>query len=157
MSNDKSLDWDYINDLCKVVVEKINEQNDKVSNIIAVSRGGLIPATIISHMLDVDKLYCLGMKSYKGKSKIGLPVVYQNIDEAMIWTIRSCIGCALIVDDICDTGDTFKYIRESIIDKLDNTRFVSLVLKPKCSFTPRYFGEKSHKWIVYPWELNNST
>lgn len=157
MSNDKSLDWDYINNLCKIVVDKINNQNERVSNIIAVSRGGLIPATIISHMLDVERLYCLGLKSYKGKSKIGGPVIYQEIDKSMLWTMRSNTGCILIIDDICDTGDTFKYIRESVIDRLDNTRFVSLILKPKCPFTPRYFGQKSHKWIVYPWELNNGT
>ncbi len=156
MSNDKSLDWGYIKCLCDEVVEKINCQNDKVSNIIAVSRGGLIPATILSHMLDVDRLYCVGMKSYKGKSKVGEPSIYQGISGAMLWTMRSSTGCTLIVDDICDTGDTFKYIKNTIIDKLDNTRFVSLILKPKSKFTPRYYGEKSHKWIVYPWELNNS-
>lgn len=156
MSNDKTLTWDHIGELCEEVARKIKDQNDNVSNIIAVSRGGLIPATILSQMLDVEKVYCVGMKSYKGKQKNGAPVIYQNINGAMLWTMRSCTGCTLIVDDICDTGDTFKYIKSEIIDKLDNTRFLSLILKPKSKFTPRYYAEKSYKWIVYPWELSNS-
>jgi len=156
VSNDKSLTWDHLHGLCKDVVSKITHQNDNVTNIIAVSRGGLIPATIISHLLNVDKVYSLGIKSYKGKSKNGEPILYQELSGATMWMMRSSTGCTLIVDDICDTGDTFKFIKSRVTGKLDNTRFVSLILKPKCPFVPRYYAEKSYKWIVYPWELNNS-
>ena len=82
--------------------------------------------------------------------------MYQQLTKTDIWTLKCSTGSTLIVDDICDTGDTFLYLRNSICKEIDNTRFVSLILKPKSKITPRYFADISYKWIVYPWELNNN-
>ena len=155
MSNEYIQSWQDIHELCRTIACKVEDQHDSVSNVIAISRGGLVPATIIAHELNVERVYSIGVKSYKGMKKTGVPSLYQNLSESEIWTLKASTGSTLIVDDICDTGDTFIYLRNELSD-IDNTRFVSLILKPKSKFTPRYYAEKSYKWIVYPWELNNS-
>ena len=156
MSNDYIQSWSDIHNLCKVISSDIKLQNENVSNIIALSRGGLVPATVLAHELDIDRIYSLGVKSYSGNRKKREPVMYQQLTKTDIWTLKCSTGSTLIVDDICDTGDTFLYLRNSICKEIDNTRFVSLILKPKSKITPRYFADKSYKWIVYPWELNNN-
>ena len=155
MSNEFIQSWHDIHELCRTIASKVTSQNDNVSNIVAISRGGLVPATILAHELNVDRVYSIGVKSYKGMKKTGIPSLYQNLSKAELWTLKASTGSTLIVDDICDTGDTFIYLRNELSD-IDNTRFVSLILKPKSKFTPRYYADKSYKWIVYPWELNNS-
>jgi len=156
VSNDYTQSWRDIHDLCKIISNSIKLQNEKVGNIIALSRGGLVPATVLAHELDIDRIYSLGVKSYTTSRKKREPVMYQQLTKTDIWTLKSSTGCTLIVDDICDTGETFLFLRKNICKEIDNTRFVSLILKPKSKITPRYFAEKSYKWIVYPWELNNS-
>mgnify|MGYP000849773527 CR=1 FL=1 len=156
VSNTNSLSWSDVDQLCQKIVTDIESQSDKITNIIAVSRGGLIPGTILSHMLNVERVYCFGMKSYSDDSRVNsIPSIHQPLTDNVMWTLRSSTGSTLIVDDISDTGDTFSYIRDQVTSDIDNTRFVSLCLKHNCKLTPRYFGKVTKKWIVFPWELNN--
>lgn len=72
------LSWDTVHTLCKALAYKILSSPLKdVSNIVAVVRGGCIPATIISHLIDK-------------------PISNPNLN------VRQ-----LIIDDISDTGKTF--------------------------------------------------
>ena len=60
----------------------------------------------------------------------------------------------LIVDDICDSGNTFV----KIYKKHPNLKFVCLHFKPHTSiFNPTlYSQEVGDEWIVYPWEEKNA-
>lgn len=55
----------------------------------------------------------------------------------------------LVVDDICDTGETLK----NTIGMYTAT----LHYKPTAIFTPDFYSkEVGTEWIVYPWERNDS-
>lgn len=56
----------------------------------------------------------------------------------------------LLVDDICDSGET---LRDILKPKFTAT----LHLKPNDVFTPKFYAESIEDiWQVYPWELNES-
>jgi hypoxanthine-guanine phosphoribosyltransferase len=55
----------------------------------------------------------------------------------------------LIVDDVCDTGETFTKLRKrSYVDF--NT--VVLVNKPWSTYKVNCFGMETNDWVVFPWE-----
>jgi hypoxanthine phosphoribosyltransferase len=55
----------------------------------------------------------------------------------------------LVVDDICDTGETLK--------KSIATYTATLHYKPTAIFTPDFYSkEVGTEWIVYPWERSDS-
>lgn len=55
----------------------------------------------------------------------------------------------LVVDDICDTGETLK--------KSIAMYTATLHYKPTAGFTPDFYSkEVGTEWIVYPWERNDS-
>ena len=97
----------------------------KFDSIYGLQRGGLIPAVMISH-------------------KLGIP---------MVETIKS--SNTLIVDDICDSGETFTKWSK----KYPTIEFACLHYKPHTSnFVPTFSANRlqSDSWIVYPWELDDS-
>ena len=66
----------------------------------------------------------------------------------------------LIVDDVCDSGETFHKIRNHINDRKENgvdVRFATLWWNNECNFEPHYYAQECAKdsediWIHFPWE-----
>ena len=61
----------------------------------------------------------------------------------------------LIIDDIADTGKTFKELEKD----LDTPKYAALHYKSTSVFKPDYYAEEiddDFGWIVYPWEKKDS-
>lgn len=123
------LSWRDIENVIDEVVKKINNLEKKPFYIYGVPRGGLIPATWISH-------------------KTGIK--YQQINSAQI-TKMADLSHILIIDDICDSGKTVKEIRENY----PKVKVACLYHKETASETPDIYGEiVGDEWLVFPWEEN---
>ena len=130
------LSWDEIENLVKILATKIQLRYGKeIEAIYGCPRGGLIPAVMLSHELNIP-----------------LIVEENQINQN-----------TLIVDDICDSGETFC----SLYDKHqkgyeieDAPKFACLHYKFDTSdFTPDFFGVEIRNfggWIVYPWEREDA-
>jgi xanthine phosphoribosyltransferase len=82
-------------------------KNDKTYSIIAISRGGLIPATIISHKLNIKKVFCLGINSYEDKESTNLNM-YQTVPESIF------DDEIIVIDDLVDSGQTINFVIKTI-------------------------------------------
>ena len=96
--------------------------------VVGISRGGLIPGVMISHKLEIPfKPVHASTRDFPHWENY-LP---KPKDEKI-----------LIVDDICDSGETFvrlsEYIRDNINFECD-VRFASLWWNNECEFKPHYF------------------
>lgn len=106
-----------------------------------VPRGGLPIAVHLSHFLETD-LLTIGEISQMSEDMDLVPD-----DEKQ--TI-------LIIDDICDTGDTFECMSERLdaigLTKYFKIEWAVLFYKPHSTFKPDYFVQETKDWIVFPWE-----
>lgn len=112
--------------------------------IIGIKRGGLVPAVSLSHLLGVP-MYSVVYQQRDGSNTL-------NISELSELPANSKI---LIVDDICDTGETFKKIQTI---KFSNMRFCCLFYNIRQKININYFArkidrDKDNSWIVFPWEF----
>ncbi len=118
--------------------------------IIAVSRGGLVPARIISDALGVEELYCIRAKHWGiGGKKYKEPVIIE--DNLPISGYK-----VLVVDDVVDTGLTLKKIVEHLSSRnARELRTAVLHVKPKSVYVPDFYVEKLDEWlwIIYPWTI----
>ena len=147
------LTWENIEQSIKEIISYINIKNITIfEKIIAISRGGLIPATMLSHELALP-LYVFGARSYNNKQQ-GNFEIYQPLPPNIKWEN------SLIVDDIVDTGDTFNNILNYSKVDLNTVLFVAICSK---------YGELPNKnlnscllytiqpeddrWIKFPWEV----
>ena len=111
------LTWDDIDNLVNILSK---QTPPNITSVMGLPRGGLIPAVMLSH-------------------KLNLPLVYFPLETT------------LIVDDICDTGNTF--------ERINANYFACLHYKPHTSSFKPTIWAKSHEgneWVIYPWENENA-
>ena len=145
---EECIPFDVINVVARTVATRFKGRG--ITHVIGVARGGLVPATIISYMLD-KPLITYGISSYKGTKKTEKIHTSQPLNTA---ELKENNAHVLVVDDICDTGDTMKYITT-------NLALGSISYKTACIFTKEKHKEwldhygliaPDDKWIVFPWE-----
>jgi hypothetical protein len=140
--------WDYLNNSCKKIVKKIKEDKFKPDVVIALSRGGFVPARTICDMLIIKDLVSIKVDhwgitaSMDGKASIRYPLKVDLTGKKI-----------LVVDDITDSG-------ESMIVSIDFLKSLNpkeiktaAALHIKTSkFKPDYYGEEiDWKWVTFPW------
>jgi len=60
----------------------------------------------------------------------------------------------LVVDDVADTGETLKELRQRIIEKgASKVEIATLYVKPWRKVEIDYYSRETDKWIVFPWEI----
>jgi hypoxanthine phosphoribosyltransferase len=118
------LTWGDIDALVNVLTIEIANKRFQIDSIAGLPRGGLIPAVMLSH-------------------KLNLPLVSEPTRKT------------LIVDDICDSGETFL----KLLKQHPFNLFACLHYKPHTSkFPPDIWAElyEVDNWLVYPWENENA-
>ena len=131
-----------VNTLCReIVLDKFDPDV-----IVGLSRGGLTPGVMMSHWMEKP------FKSIKASLR--------DYPEWEDYMPRKSDERVLIVDDICDSGETFHKIREHINERKKNgvdVRFATLWCNNECNFEPHYYVNEIAKdstktWIHFCWE-----
>lgn len=146
------LSWDDIEEHSRTLAKEIEERAVPFDIIIGISRGGWVPARILSDILDNDEIDTVRVKFYESVGKTAKkPLI---IHPTQIDIKGKDI---LLVDDIADTGEsliaTIKHLKER---NVENVFVVTLVKKPQSKFTPDLFVEETEKWVIFPWEVNET-
>lgn len=122
--------WSTLHKDCKLIASyvKYSIKNDglELKNIYGIPRGGLVAAVILSH-------------------ELGLPIIHRK-DYIDIHT--------LVIDDISDSGETFKKLK-----KMTGMKYsASLLVGPNTKFVPKFWAktQKKKQWVVFPWETNKN-
>ena len=97
--------------------------------ILAITRGGLIPAAILAYMLDVRRIHTVRVQHYdntNSRLESGPQFVEEisPFDALDIYTER-----LLIVDDIIDTGETLKLVRRATHDHAEEIKVAALYVR----------------------------
>lgn len=149
------ISWDEYMKMCGQLVHQL--KGTKITDIIGVSRGGLIPAQCIAYQHGVGRVHNFGIRTY---SKNDERLSDSNISFYQIPTINfNETHSILITDDIADSGRTLKIIMDHLKSVASNTTVYTATLhyKPKTSIIrPTYFSEEilGDEWIVYPYDID---
>jgi xanthine phosphoribosyltransferase len=111
--------------------------------IVAVTRGGLIPAAIIARELDCRLVESVSVASYEEET-IGTPVVVKPPPAAADG------DGFLVIDDLVDTGGTLRVVR-SLLPK---AHYACIYAKPAGrDAVDTFITEVSQDtWILFPWD-----
>ena len=147
------LSWDRMEQMCVQISEDIRSKNVKIDKIIAVSRGGLIPARILSGLLNNKNLFTIRITFY---TKPGVTRDTPHLAEDLSTDVTD--KNVLVVDDVVESGKTLALARNYLKERGARKVFTAALLdkhvdgKEKAA-VPDFFCEKiDNKWIVYPWE-----
>jgi xanthine phosphoribosyltransferase len=113
----------------------------KWERIIAVARGGLVPAAIIGRELGIKHIDTVCVSSYKGE-KQGKHTIIKGATGA---------GAGLlIIDDLVDTGKTAQLLKKMLPDAHLATVFAKPVGIPHVDTFITKVSQNT--WIVFPWD-----
>jgi len=131
--------WNKIDDLVQEI--KNRSSNFKPTHIVGIARGGLIPAVMLSHQLNLP-METLGVSFRDNKATHHTK--FKPIDDARY----------LIVDDINDSGTTFKVVSDIFRNRRLIFATAALINKEKSDFSVDFYGEMFYydDWINFPWE-----
>jgi hypoxanthine phosphoribosyltransferase len=147
------LTWDYVDGLARDLAHEVRDAYDPDA-VVAIARGGLVPARIVCDYLDVDDLISIKVEHYVGTADAGdgPSVKYPLADGAVAGKDL------LVVDDIADTGKTFgrtvDYL-EGVDGGPATVRTGALQLLPGSAADLDFVASHPEEfaWMVYPWNF----
>jgi xanthine phosphoribosyltransferase len=143
MPVDLPVSWIEIHTATKTLSASLKDSGKTWSRIIAVTRGGLVPACLVARDMDIRLIDTISVKSYD----------HQTQSAAEILSMPNAVGTGhdcLVVDDLSDTGNTFRALRKILPDATYVCIYVKPEGKPLVDF---YAAEVSQDtWIYLPWE-----
>lgn len=109
--------------------------------IVAVTRGGLVPAAILSRELDIHLVETVCVSTYDDRDIRDPQVLKTLAGDGANW---------LVVDDLVDTGATLQVLR----GMLPKAHFATVYAKPKGQPLVDTFATvfAQSTWIAFPWE-----
>lgn len=141
------LSWEESRLLIEELDKDTKHLDTNTSAVIGISRGGLVPAVLLSHLKEISHFFTVGVKSYAGEDKKE-EIIYQLPPESVLKNIKT----VYLVDDICDTGKTLKLLKEKILNY--NVVTCSMVYRTNETYKPDFSGVEisDDRWVVFPWE-----
>jgi len=148
----KKISWKQIEIGCKSLVSQIQKFGFKPDVIIAISRGGTVIGTILSHLLGCD-MAVVSTKRYADEAEVGHG--YESNEQIAFHRKFKKDEQILLVDDIWDDGKTLceTYAWLSHILKHNSIRIAVLYTKSKNPKTYYYKKVKKEVWITMPWDV----
>ena len=144
--------WNQIYDMLLDLADRIRKDGFKPNIIVGVSRGGWLPARIMSDLLNNPNLANVRAEFYLGGAKTKYePSLTQPI------SVTVAGKTVLIVDEVADTGKSLKLVKEHSIEQgAAEARTATVYCKPWSIRKPDYYSKKTHNWIVFPWEVKET-
>lgn len=140
--------WPELHRDARYLARVLNEKGDW-RGIVAITRGGLVPAALIARELDIRLIDTVCVVSY-APAAAGTDAKVQR-ELRWLKTVEGDGDGWLLIDDLVDTGRTAQAVRE----RLPRAHFATLYAKPLgrplVDTFVREFGQE--KWVYFPWDI----
>lgn len=134
--------WDTLHSDTVMLAHRLRNKGP-FKGIIAVARGGLVPAAIVAREMDMRLIDTVCVASYDER--------VQRDGELMVLKPVEGDGSGwLIVDDLVDSGNTFRQLRKM----LPNAHYATVYVKPNGAdvVDTTVIPIEQDIWLVFPWD-----
>ena len=133
--------------LCHALIQK-----GPFKGIIAVARGGMIPAALVARELEIRLVDTICASSYEDMEGTGEGAQIMRSEVKVLKGVEHDGEGYLLIDDLVDTGNTARVIRKL----LPKAYFATLYAKPMgreiVDLCVKEFSQD--KWIYFPWDID---
>lgn len=146
------LSWNEMTDLLFSVAQKITADGKKFDRIISLAKGGWPMARMLADFLDIREASSIGTRLYSGIGKrTGQVEIYQDLHSINGQNV-------LLLDDVSDTGKTLQFVHSYLKEReVASVTTATVYYKPHSVFKPDYFGAETSSWIIFPYEVIESS
>jgi uncharacterized protein len=131
-----SCSWQEVESLVKELALQIRKSGKRYDCILGITNGGVIPAKLLSRELGIDAIQFIPIRN-KAIVKPEMPILHPDKKY-------------LVIDDIYDTGDTFRKVADALSGFACDFSFCMSRHEQDVGLSPRVLNHE--KWVVFPWE-----
>lgn len=145
------ISWTEVTRLIERLATRITASDFKPDIIVAIARGGYVPARLLCDQLDIYNLTGIRVTHY-------LAGAHKTEQAQLVEPLQTDIAQAnvLLVDDVDDSGDTLQLAQQHLSNRQPKQLKIAVMHhKLASSLIPDYYAHKIVKWrwLTYPWAL----
>jgi len=119
---------------------------------VGVSRGGWVPARVLSDLLENPNLASVKVECY-----LGIGEARQNPRLTQRLSVDVTGKRVLIVDEVADSGRSLKLVVSHVTEGGAREIKTATLYYKRCRvFTPDFYEKETACWVVFPWELKET-
>ena len=142
------LTWQAFGTAARELAQTVVDSGFRPDLILSITRGGLVPTGAISYAMGIKNLHIINVEFYTGVGeRLPMPVVLPPVPPGVLLSGQT----VLIVDDVADTGETLRTVREFCADHVAEARTAVLYEKPQSVVKCDYVWKHTSEWISFPW------
>jgi len=140
--------WDELDRLVAALAAEVGGGHDLV---LAITRGGLVPAGMLAYRLDLREILVAGVVFYRPEGGTHPePLVLHFPDAALLRGRR-----VLVVDEVWETGETMTEVLARVRAAGGDPVSAVVHYKPgrsRVSGRPDHFAATVEDWVTYPYK-----
>lgn len=140
--------WDQFHRDARALAWRISGNGETWRSMVCITRGGLVPAAIISRELGIRQIETVCVASYHDYDEQGDLKILKEVHPDLLENDGAGV---LIVDDLTDTGRTAAVVRAM----MPKAHFATVYAKPSGRpLVDTFVTEVSQDtWIYFPWDM----
>lgn len=152
-SERETLTWDGFGAASRSLSRDIVASGFVPDVVVAIARGGLLPAGAIAYGLGAKNCGAINVEFYTGIGTVldAPELLPPALDLSYLDGRR-----VLLVDDVADSGRTLDLAVRLLADGGAEVRSVTIYTKPTTIIEPDYSWKRTDRWIDFPWSASGS-
>lgn len=149
----ETLTWDGFGEATRELSRTIVTSGFAPEVVVAIARGGLLPAGAIAYGLGAKNCGAINMEFYTGIGTVldAPEVLPPALDMDYLDGRR-----VLLVDDVADSGRTLRMAVDMLRERGADVRSVTIYTKPATIIQPDFAWKDTDLWIDFPWSAKGS-
>jgi len=143
-----AIGWEELDALVARLAEAVGRDHDLV---LAITRGGLVPAGMLGYRLDLREILVAGVEFYRGDGGTHPAPLVTHFPEAELLRGRR----VLVIDEVWETGETMAEVVRRVREAGGIVTSAVVHYKPgrsRVALTPDHHAALAHGWVTYPYK-----
>lgn len=147
------LTWDGFGEASRDIARAIVQSEFVPEVVVAIARGGLLPAGSIAYGLGVKNCGAINVEFYTGIGTVldAPELLPPELDMTYLDGRR-----VLLVDDVADSGRTLDLAVRLLVERGADVRSAVIYTKPTTIIQPDFSYKDTDRWIDFPWSYQGS-
>jgi hypoxanthine phosphoribosyltransferase len=142
------LSWAEFGEATRDLAREVADDGYEPDLVLSIARGGLLVGAALGYALDVKNTWTMNVEFYTGvEERLEVPMLLPPVPELVdLETSRM-----LIADDVADTGETLRLVKDFCVGKVGEVRCAVLYEKSRAIVKCDYVWKRTDLWIDFPW------
>ncbi|MDY0830429.1 phosphoribosyltransferase [Microbacterium sp. BG28] len=149
----ETLTWDLFGEASRDIARDVIAADFVPEVVVAIARGGLLPAGAIAYGLGVKNCGAINVEFYTGIGTVldAPELLPPELDMTYLNGRR-----VLLVDDVADSGRTLDLAVRLLVERGAHVRSAVIYTKPTTIIQPDFSWKNTDLWIDFPWSWQGS-